>query len=207
MNSVQGNHYQGTVLLFHGNAGSAIDRSIYVYELEQLGYRVIIAEYPGYGARTGEISESAWVNDGIATTQLAYHQFGDPIFLWGESLGGGVVSGIVKSKQVPIAGIVLLMPFDNLPNIAQTHYWFVMGKWLTLDKYDNIGNLRGYSGNIAVLIADQDKIIPNKHTLKLYDSIETRKKLWRFGNTDHNNLLVSTNQRWWREVMQFVDDH
>ena len=43
--------YRGTVIVFHGNAGSARDRGYYVRALEPLGYRVVIAEYPGYGAR------------------------------------------------------------------------------------------------------------------------------------------------------------
>ena len=37
---------RGTVVVFHGNAGSAYDRMYYVRALEPLGYRVLLAEYP-----------------------------------------------------------------------------------------------------------------------------------------------------------------
>jgi hypothetical protein len=35
---------KGTVIVFHGNAGAAIDRTYYLTPLEKLGYRVILAE-------------------------------------------------------------------------------------------------------------------------------------------------------------------
>jgi hypothetical protein len=41
------------MIIFHGNAGSARDRLYYIEPLERLGYRIILAEYPGYEARAG----------------------------------------------------------------------------------------------------------------------------------------------------------
>ena len=36
-------HYRGTVVAFHGNAGSAWQREYFLHALEPLGYRVILA--------------------------------------------------------------------------------------------------------------------------------------------------------------------
>ena len=196
---------KGTIIVFHGNAGSAINRVYYVNALERLGYRVILAEYPGYGARKGSPSEQAFIADGIATAEQALAEFGEPIFLWGESIGGGVVSGIVNSQQIPVPGIVLVSPFDSLPSIAGHHYWYFLGRWLTRDKFDNIKNLQGYSGKTAVIMADQDNIIPNKNTLTLFRSLKNPKKLWEFKKAGHNSLPLSPGLSWWREVMKFVD--
>lgn len=52
---------KGTVLVFHGNAGAALHRAYYIEALQRLGYRVLIAEYPGYGARDGSPSEAALI--------------------------------------------------------------------------------------------------------------------------------------------------
>ena len=46
---------KGTVLVFHGNAGSALDRDYYGTQLRACGYRTILCEYPGYGARPGKV--------------------------------------------------------------------------------------------------------------------------------------------------------
>ncbi len=195
---------KGTVIVFHGNAGSAIGRTYYIDALQKLGYRVILAEYPGYGGREGNLSEPTLVDDGIETVQTALSQFGEPLYLWGESLGCGIVSGIVKNSRLPIQSIVLLMPFDSLPKIANTHYWFLLGGLLTRDKYNNINNLRHYTGKIAVLLGKQDNVIPNKHTLNLYQKLQTDKKLWSFDHAGHNDWPTSSDFPWWKEVMQFV---
>jgi len=195
---------QGTVIVFHGNAGSATDRTYYLDALEQLGYRVILAEYPGYAIRKGAPSEQSLIADGIQTAKQALNDFGAPVFLWGESLGSGVVGGIVQSGQIPVKGIVLVTPFDSLADVAQHHYWFFLAKWLIKDKFDNIKNLQNYPGNTAILLAEQDEIIPNKYSLKLFDSLRHRKKLWSFKDAGHNTLPLSQHLSWWQEVMQFV---
>jgi pimeloyl-ACP methyl ester carboxylesterase len=195
---------KGTVIVFHGNAGSATDRTYYRDALERLGYRVILAEYPGYGARNGELSESALVADGIQTAKQALNDFGEPIVLWGESLGGGVVSGIVQSGQVPVKGIVLVTPFTSMTDVAQHHYWFLLAKWLIRDKFDNVSNLQNYPGSTAVLVAEKDEIIPAKYSLKLFESLRHAKKLWTFKGAGHNTLPLAEGLSWWQEVMQFV---
>lgn len=195
---------KGTVIVFHGNAGSATHRTYYVDALERLGYRVILAEFPGYAARSGDLSEQALVADGIQTAKQALKDFGEPIFLWGESLGGGVVSGIVQSGQVPVKGIVLITPFSSMADVAQHHYWFFLAKWLIRDKFDNIKNLQNYRGNTAILVAEKDEIIPAQYSLKLFESLHHRKKLWTFKGADHNTLPLADELSWWQEVMQFV---
>ncbi len=195
---------KGTVIVFHGNAGSATDRTYYLDALEKLGYRIILAEYPGYAARKGAPSEQALISDGIQTAKQALNDFGGPVFLWGESLGGGVASGIVQSGQVPVKGIVLVTPFSSMAAVAQHHYWFLLAKWLIRDKFDNIKNLQDYSGNTAILLAEQDEIIPNKLSLKLFDSLHHAKKLWSFKGANHNTLPLADELPYWQEVMQFV---
>ncbi|MDP1771789.1 MAG: alpha/beta hydrolase [Methylobacter sp.] len=195
---------KGTIIVFHGNAGSATDRTYYLDALEKQGYRVILAEYPGYAARNGAPSEAALIADGIQTAKQALNDFGEPIFLWGESLGSGVVGGIVQSGQIPVKGIVLVTPFDSMADVAQHHYWFFLAKWLIKDKFDNIKNLKNYSGNTAMLLAEQDEIIPNKHSLKLFESLHQPKKLWSFKEANHNTLPLNQELPWWQEVMQFV---
>jgi pimeloyl-ACP methyl ester carboxylesterase len=196
--------YKGTIIVFHGNAGSAINRSYYLQALEKLGYRVILAEYPGYGARKGLPSETTLISNGVETLKQAFNDFGDPVFLWGESLGSGVVGGIMQTRQIQVKGIVLVAPFDSLANIAQHHYWFFLAKWLIRDRFDNIKNLQNYTGNAAILLADEDEIIPNRYSLNLFDSLHCRKRLWTFKNSGHNSMPLAPGLTWWQEVIQFV---
>jgi len=196
---------KGTVVVFHGNAGSAMHRTYYIEALQRLGYRVIVAEYPGYGARKGIPTEAELIRDGIATAKKAWQEFRDPLFLCGESLGSGVVSGIVASKEVPVKGLLLITPFDSMANVAQHHYWFFLAKWLLKDKFDNLKNLEDFNGSTAVILAERDEIIPNRSTMALYEALPGRKRLWRFAHAGHNTLPLASWNPWWQEAMQFLD--
>jgi len=110
---------RGTVVVFHGNAGSARDRRYYISALEQRGYRVVLAEYPGYGGRDGKPGEATFISDGSKTARLALEAFGGPLWIWGESLGAGVAAGVAADDALPVAGVALITPWDNLPVLAQ----------------------------------------------------------------------------------------
>lgn len=197
---------KGTVVVFHGNAGMAVDRSYYVRALTPLGYRVLLAEYPGYGGRSGRPSEATFVADARETVKLAHQEFGSPIFLWGESLGGGVATALAADPPVPIAGVVLVTPWDSLPRLAQSIYWFFPARWFVLDKYDNVANLQSYGGRVAVALAEKDEVVPIRHGRRLYESVDGPKKLWLFENAGHNSWPIHPEASWWNEVMQFLGE-
>ena len=195
---------KGTIIVFHGNAGTAYHRSFYVKALSLQKLRVILAEYPGYGGRAGRPSEEVLVKDALETIRLAHQEYGEPLFVWGESLGGGVVSSAVRKTNIPIKGVVLFLPWDSLPNLAQTHYWYLPARWMVLDKYNNIDNLQRFEGNIAVVLAENDEVIPVRHGKRLYDSITAKKKLWLFEDTRHNELPVEAELHWWKDIIEFI---
>lgn len=195
---------KGTLIVFHGNAGTAYHRSFYAKALTNQNFRVILAEYPGYGGRSGQPNEDVLVKDALVTIRIAYQKYGEPLFVWGESLGCGVVSSAIRKTDIPIKGVVLFLPWDSLPNLAQTHYWYLPACLLILDKYDNVDNLKRFKGNIAVILAGDDEVIPVRHGKRLYDSITAKKQLWLFEGARHNEMPVAAGLPWWREVSTFI---
>lgn len=194
----------GTVIVFHGNAGAAWDRDHYIGKLEPSGYRVVLAEYPGYGGRSGRPNEKEFLADAKNTVHLAYEKYGKPILLCGESLGCGVATGVAADASVPIEGVVLLTPWDSLPNLAQTLYWYLPARWLVRDRYDNIGNMEGFPGRVAVVLAEHDEIVPKRQGLRLYEALSCEKRLWILKGAGHNTWPETTDVSWWREVLDFV---
>jgi pimeloyl-ACP methyl ester carboxylesterase len=195
----------GTVIVFHGNGGIAADRVFYVSPLGTLGYRVILAEYPRYGGRKGELGEKAFVNDGSETVHLAFANYGGPLFVLGESLGCGVAAAIAKETSVKINGVVLITPWDTFASVAQSKFPFFPVRFFLKDKYDNITNLRSFNGRIAVVAAERDEVIPIGHARNLYNSLPgTSKRMWTIQGVGHNDWPMSTNISWWKGVMDFV---
>jgi alpha-beta hydrolase superfamily lysophospholipase len=195
---------RGTVLVFHGNAGTALDRIYYVGALGRLGYRVVLAEYPGYGSRPGKPGENQFTEDAVESIRLALSQFGRPLYLLGESLGCGVVSAAVAESNWPIEGLALITPWDSLTHLAMDKYWFLPVRWMLKDTYDNVANLAGYHGPVTVAMAGQDEIIPNRLTRHLYETLRDPKRLWTFPNAGHNSWPSSPDESWWTEMMYFL---
>lgn len=194
-----------TVVVFHGNAGAAWQREYYVKALQPRGYRVLLVEYPGYGGRPGTPSEKSLVAEARETLRRAHEQFGGPLIVWGESLGCGVAAALAADRSLPVSGVVMLTPWDNLPRMAQSAYWFLPARLLVQDKYDNSANLREFNGPVAVLVAEQDAVIPVAHSMTLYQSLAEPKKLWTFPGAGHNSWPVAADEAWWGEVMTFVN--
>lgn len=195
---------RGTIIIFHGNAGAAVHRLFYAKALGRQHFRVLLAEYPGYGGRDGSPTEATLVEDAAAAMQLAYTQFGAPLYVWGESLGCGVAAAAVRQTEVPIAGLVLFLPWDSLANVASSHYPWVPVRWLLRDRYDSVANLRNVKGPVAVVLAGEDEVIPVHHGKELYAQLDTTKKLWVMPGAGHNTMPVAADLVWWREVADFL---
>lgn len=194
----------GTVIVFHGNAGAAWNRAHYVTELEPLNYRVLLAEYPGYGGRPGKTCEKEFIADARTTVRLVSEKYGKPIILCGESLGCGVAAGVAADPPAPIQSLILITPWDTLPNLAQTIHWYLPARRLTREKYDNIENLRGFRRRTAVVLAELDEVVPKRHGMNLFQSLSCEKKLWIITGAGHNNWQRNIDVPWWSEVMSFV---
>lgn len=197
---------KGVILLCHGNAGSALDRVFYGKELAHLGYRLILFEYPGYGARAGKLREASFVSAAVEAGRAAIEQFGGPLVLFGESLGCGVASAVAGSGKVPVAGVVLITPWDTLPDMAQSVFWYLPARWMTKDRYDNVRNLNRYDGPVAVAVAENDEVIPSRHGFRLFELLSGRKKLWVLPGAGHNSWPSVADHAWWSKVMRFVTE-
>lgn len=196
----------GTVLVFHGNAGAAFHRSYISDALSPLGFQVFLIEYPGYGARPGQPSEEALVADSLESLARIHAENDGPIYLWGESLGAGVAAAVARQSTIPIDGLVLFFPWDTLPNLAQQSFWYLPARWLIRDRFDNVANLRDYAGRVAVILAEQDEIVPLELGQNLYASLSAEKELWIFEGASHNNFPHAPDLAWWSEVMDFLGE-
>jgi pimeloyl-ACP methyl ester carboxylesterase len=197
--------FKGTIVIFHGNAGPATYRKYYFHALEARGYRVVLAEYPGYGGRSGELSEKSFVTDARRTVLRAKEEFGGPLYLWGESLGCGVASALATDPKVRPQGVVMLTPWDSLLNEARAKFPWLPVRFLLHDTYDNVANLVGYKGPVAVIMSERDEVIPNRLTERLYKSLSQPKRIWVFENAGHNDWPNHPEHGWWTEVMGFLN--
>ncbi len=170
-----------TIIVFHGNAGSAIDRLYYRDLLAFTGARILLVEYPGYGHRAGKPSESVLVQEARSVIAGAANSWpNSKLYLLGESLGAGVAASAVGNARTAelVDGLLLITPWDSLAAVAKIHYWYLPVRWLLRDRYESVQHLAAYKGPKLVVVAEQDSIVPASHGQALYDAIPDSKQLF-----------------------------
>jgi pimeloyl-ACP methyl ester carboxylesterase len=197
---------RGTAIVFHGNAGHAGHRAFYAQALTPLGWRVILAEYPGYGPRAGRPGERSLVDDASETVALAHRQYGEPLLLVGESLGAAVAAAAGQRQQELTAGLLLITPWDRLAQVASHHYPLLPVKWLLRDRYDTATRLAGFDRPVVVAVAGQDSIVPARFGVALHAELRGPKRLIQIDGVGHNDWPDRVDAAWWRQATHFARD-
>jgi alpha-beta hydrolase superfamily lysophospholipase len=195
---------RGTIVLFHGNGEFAWMRPEEVDALTRRGFRVFLYEYPGFGGRPGKPSEKVIVPDGQAVIRaLAQAGYG-PIYVWGQSLGAGVAAAVCADTSLPVQGLVLMTPWDNIANVGLFYYPYIPVRLLMIDKYDSIANLQSFAHPICVIRSENDEIIPPPLSLNLYAHLPEPKKVIEFKDCGHNDWPDSPELAWWDDALDFI---
>lgn len=195
---------KGTVIVFHGNGGMAAYRDYYPANLAPLGYRTILAEYPAYGGRGGDLGEDSYVKDALETIKIASETYGGKIYVLGESMGCAVAAAVAKQAGSGIHGLVLFTPWDTLLSLAREKVPYILVRPIMKDKFDSINNLKEYKGRIAVIGAERDDIVPIGHAVNLYDSLPGPKRMWTLKGADHNNWVYALDEKAWKDIIEYV---
>jgi len=192
---------RGRALIFHGNAGHALDRADYAKALQQaMGFDVFILEYPGYGDRPGAPSQRTLCDAAEEAFQLL--RGNGPVHLVGESLGTGVAAHLAGAHPESVGGLFLFTPFNNLVSVAQSHMPLFPVRWMLWDRFPSDEFLKNYHGPVAVMLAGNDEVVPNKFGRRLFDGYGGPKKLWEAPGAAHNDVHTQPPE-FWKEVAAF----
>jgi pimeloyl-ACP methyl ester carboxylesterase len=189
-------------LVFHGNAGCAMDRLYYVELLREVSpdSKILLFEYPGYGARAGIPSEKSFIAAAQAAIALLPHDA--PLYVLGESLGSGVACQVAGAEPNRIHGLLLVTPFNNLTEVAAHHFPFLPVSWFLTERFPSDQALENYSGPIAIGLAGRDEVVPATSGRKLFAGYHGAKQLWEVPHARHNTVLHD--EQWWRAAVRFL---
>ena len=162
---------------------------------------VYLVPYRGYGPNDGEPTEKHLYADAVALyeTVRTRHPQGS-IAVVGRSLGSGVASHLASQREVD--KLVLVTPFDSLAAVGQAHYPWLPVRWLMTDRYDSARHLRDYDGEILIIRAARDRVIPPANTDRLIANLRQRPMVVEFAQAGHNDL---PEDRYRRAVVAFLN--
>ena len=201
----------GTIILFHGNAGTAEDRAFYATQFEQCGLRTLLVEYPGYGARATDVAlrQAALAAEGGQIILAANAQFGQPIFVVGESLGAAVAAQAIQQAEQVLPGVVsgatLITPWDELANVANRRFWFLPVRLILADPYNSVMALKDFHAPLLVVRATQDEIIPASSTLALFNRFSGSKQIFNLPG-GHNSWSENIPDSWWLDLCKRMQE-
>lgn len=195
---------RATAVVFHGNAGHAGHRLAYAQVLTQLGLRVILAEYPGYGPRDGALGEASLVADAAQTLALAAREAGAPLVVIGESLGAGVAAAAAARVPDQVAGLLLFTPWNRLDDVAAHHYPLLPVRWLLRDRYESAAHLAALGKPVWIAVAERDDIVPAEFGIALHDALPGPRRLKVIEGAGHNDWWPHMDAQAWQAALDFV---
>jgi uncharacterized protein len=182
-----------TILYFHGNAGSLVDRAERIRRFMSVGLGIYMMTYRGYGGSTGSPSERA----NMADARLAYGALVgegvDPrlLVVYGESLGTGLAARI--AVEAPTAGLVLEAPYTSIVDVAAQAYPLLPVRMLLKDRYETDKIIAQVRVPLLILHGRHDGVIPVEMGRSLARLANEPKRLVIFPYGEHSDLYLGAN--------------
>lgn len=150
------------LLGFGGNAWDADLLAIYLKSVFP-ARDVVTFHYRGYGPSAGRPSADAILRDAERIYD-AVTAARDPerIVVIGLSLGSGPAAHLASRRS--LAGLILVTPFDSIEALASDLYPWLPVRLLLRHRMDVANAVARSSEKIAIIAAEQDKIVPPRRT-------------------------------------------
>jgi pimeloyl-ACP methyl ester carboxylesterase len=154
--------------------------------------QVAVFHYRGYGPSTGTPSEAALLADAV-TIYDALTEGARPrrCFAIGISLGSAVAAYL--SKVRPLAGILLVTPFDSVAAIAKETYFWLPVDLLLRNRFPTVEFMAGNRTPVAVIAAERDRVVRPERTRALVEKLSNLVFYQVLTDAAHNTLYQLPN--------------
>ena len=166
-------------------------------------WSIVALNYRGYGGSGGRPGERELMADGLAIFDaVAARADVDPtrIVTFGRSLGTAVATHVAASR--PVAGVVLVSPYDSMTAIGSHHYPWLPVSLLLRHRFDAVAEAPACRMPLLAIVADDDTIIPVARSRALYDAWAGPKSWYPIPRQDHNTL--GTTAEFWQQIAGFL---
>ena len=166
-----------TLLFFYGNGDWLAGYPEWCDAMRRLGLNVCVPEYPGYGAAAGSPSEAGCYAVAEAARVFVLEQPGvdaQRLLYAGWSLGSGVAVELATRHEP--AGLLLVSAYTSIPDVAQSHYFFLPCHWLVRQRFDSVARIGGITCPIILIHGTRDRTVPYRMSRALRDA--ARRARW-----------------------------
>ncbi|HEX2764194.1 MAG TPA: alpha/beta hydrolase [Allosphingosinicella sp.] len=174
------------VLAFAGNAWNAEDAAEYLHDIYP-GADIVAFHYRGYRPSTGAPSAKALIGDApLAYDASVARLRPQRTVAVGLSIGSGIAASLAGKR--PLAGLILVTPFDSLKAVAAGHYPWLPIRLLFRHDMEPAQSLRRTKLPVAILSAGRDDVIPPPRADALRRSVGNLAYDRSFPGAGHNDI-------------------
>lgn len=161
----------------------------------------LLVDYRGYGSSEGSPSEK-----GLAADAFLWHDHATEklraqgVVLFGRSLGSGLAVQIAAAR--PVAGLILVAPYDSMISVGQHHYPFLPVGWMLKHPFDSLQHAPGITAPLLCLVAGRDEVIPVVHSKRLFDAWKGPKRWVELEGAGHNS--TDDAPAFWQAIREFL---
>jgi uncharacterized protein len=166
-------------------------------------WTIVGVNYRGYGTSEGKPGEPALTADALAIYDaVAKRDDVNPhrIVVFGRSLGTAIATHLAAAR--PVAGAILVSPFDSMTAIGKLHYPWLPVSLLLRHRFDAVPDAKRSAMPLLAIVGGSDSIIPPERSRALYDAW-AGPKTWQFVPRDGHNDL-GNDAAFWESVAGFL---
>jgi len=166
------------------------------------GWSLLLFNYRGYGRSEGKPGETELFADALQIHDYAAKRAqGGRVAVMGRSLGSGVA--VYLAAQRPVAGVILVSPYDSIESVAQGVYPFLPISLMLKHRFDSLSRAPGIKAPLLCLVASGDRVIPRPHSERLYAAWGGPRQWREIRPADHDSLAGEP--EYWRAIAAFLD--
>ncbi len=187
------NKSSSLVIYFGGNSENVKSTMDILSKISS--YDFISLNYRGFGKSAGEPSQQNIYSDALQIYEYFKERY-KSISLIGRSLGTAAAVYVAANKKID--NLLLITPFDSVVNLAQDRYTVFPVKLILEHPFDSQKHMKNVTAPVSILMAKDDKVVPNTNTLNLKKDISNLKLFLVVEDTNHNKIIKN------KKLIEFI---
>jgi fermentation-respiration switch protein FrsA (DUF1100 family) len=184
-----------TIVLFSAQGASLTWSAEWSEGFAESGMGLLLVSFRGFDGNPGAPSEQGLYSDGrAALAWLAAHGVAKPVLV-GVSLGTGVAAEMAAEATARPAiwpgavepkALVLLSPYESIPDMAAMRYPIFPVRLLAKDRFDTEAKMSALRLPVLVVHGEMDELIPFSQGLAVYNKAAAPKQFVALSDAGHN---------------------
>lgn len=178
----ENNNTGETLVFFNGNAGNITGRTFFVDIAYKLGQNILLFDYTGFGASSGEIlnKQNFYDDANYAIEYLinAKNIKQENITFWAVSLGGTIAMKLTEKfniRAVILEGVMTSIE-DVIYDMNLIRYDLIPINLILKYDFNTLESLKKLDKPMLVLHSIDDKVVPFNHAEVIYQNIKNKNK-------------------------------